>query len=148
MYSSKHSHKGNHMNKSYLTVILTLTCLLGMGASACAQDTEGVVAKVPFEFVAGARTLPAGTYTIGRLSQDAHLGLIIRSNDNSEFLLPVVVDEACAEKGTLSFQHVGDKYFLTQVDTPAGVYAFSIPRAMTILAQVKVQGTLSSAGSN
>lgn len=136
------------MNKSYLTVVLTLTCLLGLGTSACAQDTEGVVAKVPFEFVVGARTMPAGTYSIGRLTQDAHAGLIIRSSDNGALLLPVAVDQDSAEQATLTFEHVGDKYFLTKADTPAGVYIFAIPRSMTVLAQVKVHGTLSSAGSN
>jgi hypothetical protein len=136
------------MNKSYLTVVLTLTCLLGLGTSARAQDTEGVVAKVPFEFVVGARTMPAGTYSIGRLTQDAHAGLIIRSSDNGALLLPVAVDQDSAEQATLTFEHVGDKYFLTKADTPAGVYIFAIPRSMTVLAQVKVHGTLSSAGSN
>ena len=38
------------MMKSYLTVVLTLTCLLGSGISAHAQDTEGVRVKVPFQF--------------------------------------------------------------------------------------------------
>ena len=136
------------MNKSYLTVVLTLTCLLGLGTSARAQDTEGVVAKVPFEFVAGARTMPAGTYSIGRLTQDAHSGVIIRSSDNGTFLLPAAVDDDSGEQATLTFEHVGDKYFLTKADTPAGVYVFAVPRAMTVLAQVKVHGTLSSAGSN
>src|SRR6202162_2683941 len=114
------------MNKSYFIAVLTLTCLLGLGTSARAQDTEGVVAKIPFEFIAGSRTMPAGTYSIGRLSQDAHLGLIIQSHDNGALLLPVAVDEDSAEKATLSFEHVGDKYFLTKADTPAGGSLFSI----------------------
>jgi hypothetical protein len=148
MNSSKHFDKGKHMKKSYLTVVLTLTCLLGLGTSGFAQDTEGVVAKIPFEFVAGGRTMPAGTYTIGRLFQDAHLGLMIRNYDDSALLLPIVVDGSSAEQSTLSFEHVGGKYFLSKVGTPAGVYTMKTPRAATMLAQVKVQGTSSSAGSN
>ena len=58
------------MKKTYLTAVLTLACMLGVGISARAQDTEGVRVKVPFEFVAGGATLPAGTYTVGRLSFD------------------------------------------------------------------------------
>jgi len=38
------------MKKSYLTAVLTLTCLLGLGISARAQDAEGVRVNVPFEF--------------------------------------------------------------------------------------------------
>jgi hypothetical protein len=67
------------MKKAYLTAVLTLTCMLGLGISARAQDTEGVRVNVPFEFVAGGATLPAGTYTVGRLSLEAFSGIAISS---------------------------------------------------------------------
>ena len=56
------------MKKSSLSVVLTLTCLLGLGVGARAQDVNKIVSNVPFEFVAGGVTLPAGTYTLGGLS--------------------------------------------------------------------------------
>jgi hypothetical protein len=136
------------MKKSYLTAVLTLTCLLGVGISARAQDTEGVRVNVPFEFVAGGTTLPAGTYSVGRLSGDAHSGIAIRGYGNGAFVLPMVVDGTPAEQPKLSFEHVGDKYFLSEVDTPGGVYSFTLPRAMVELVQVKDQGTVSSSGAN
>jgi hypothetical protein len=46
------------MKKSYLTAVLTLTCLLGVGISARAQDTEGVRVQVPFEFMVEAPLCP------------------------------------------------------------------------------------------
>jgi hypothetical protein len=46
------------MKTSYFTAVLTLTCLLGLGISAHAQDARGVVVNIPFEFVAGGATLP------------------------------------------------------------------------------------------
>lgn len=59
------------MKKSYLTVVLTLTCLLGPSLSAHAQDASRVVVTVPFEFVVtGSKTMPAGTYRIDRVSPD------------------------------------------------------------------------------
>ena len=136
------------MKKSYLTVLLTLTCLLGLRISAGAQDTNRVVATVPFEFVAGGETLPAGTYSIGRLSPDSGPGLVIRSYDNSAFLLPIVFDGASVDQTKLAFTRVGDKYFLSKIETSAGVYTIGIPRAMTKVAQLKDQGTLSSSGTN
>jgi hypothetical protein len=135
------------MNKSYLTVVITLTCMLGLGLSARAQDTEGVRVNVPFEFVAGGSTLPAGTYTVGRASADAHSGITIRSYGHSALALPLVVDGTSAEQPKLSFEHVGDKYFLSKVDTPGGIYTFATPRAMTNLAQMKTNGTASSGGN-
>ena len=49
---------------------------------------------VPFEFVAGGATLPAGTYTVSRVSSEATQALVIRGYDNGAFVLPVVFDGA------------------------------------------------------
>ena len=136
------------MKASYFTAVLTLTCLLGLGISARAQDTEGVRVNVPFEFVAGGTTLPAGTYTVGRVSLDEHSVIAISSYRHGAFVLPIAVDGTPAEQPKLSFEHVGDKYFLSEVDTPGGVYSFTLPRAMVELVQVKDQGTVSSSGAN
>jgi hypothetical protein len=136
------------MKKSYLTAVLTLTCLLGVGISAHAQDTEGVRVKVPFEFVAGGTTLPAGTYTVGRLSADASSGITIHGNGNGAVMLPTVVNATPAEQPKLSFEHVGDKYFLSEAETPGGIYTFAVPRAMVMLAQKKDHSTVSSSGGN
>ena len=136
------------MKKSYLTVALTLTCLLGLGISARARDTEEVRVNVPFEFVAGGTTLPAGTYSVGRLSVSAYSGVAIRGYGKAVFVLPIVVDGTPAGQPELSFEHVGGKYFLSEVETPGGVYTFALPRAMVALAQVKDQGTVSSGGAN
>ena len=136
------------MKKSYLTAVLTLTCLLGLGISARAQDTGGVRVNVPFEFVAGGATLPAGTYTVGRLWVEASSVIVIRSVGHGAFVLPMVVDGTHAGQPKLSFEHVGDKFFLSEVDTPAGIYTFVLPRAMVALAQMKDQGTVSSGGTN
>ena len=143
------------MKKSYLSIALTLTCLLGLGISARAQDLSKIAATVPFDFVAGGETLPAGTYSVSRVSSGDPRSLVIRSNDNSVFLLPVFFDGGpvsvnggSADHAELGFEHVGDKYFLSTVETLGGVYAFRTPRAMTQVAQMKDHGTASSSGSN
>jgi hypothetical protein len=143
------------MKKSFLTVVLTLTCLLGLGISAHAQDADRLVVNVPFDFVAGGETLPAGTYSVSRVSPEANRALVIRSDDNSVFLLPmffdgspVSVNGVSADRTELGFEHVGDKYFLTKVETLGGVYAFRTPQAMTQLAQIKDHSTGSPSGSN
>jgi hypothetical protein len=135
------------MKKSYLTIALTLTSLLGQGISARAQEAGGVSVTVPFEFsVAGSKTLPAGTYRIERVSRDSHSGLIIRSDENSAFLLPMTVEAVSAE-AKLDFEHVGDEYFLSKIATPAGVYTIQTPREITKLAKGKDHGTTSLSGN-
>jgi hypothetical protein len=136
------------MNKSYLTAALTLTCLLGLGIKAHAQDTEGAIATIPFEFVAGGQILPAGTYTVSRTAHDAHSGVTIRSYDNVVFMLPVVVDGAFTQQPRLSFGHVGGEYFLSKVETPGGTYTFAKPRTLPMLAQKKDHSTMPSPSGN
>jgi hypothetical protein len=140
--------KGEIMKKSFSAVVLTLTCLLGFGISARAQDLDKVVVNVPFEFVAGGQTLPAGGYSVSRVSDQAFPALVIRSSDNSAFLLPMFFDGVSADHAELSFKHVGGKYFLSEVKTPAGVYAIRTPRPMTQVARMKDQGAMSSSGNN
>jgi hypothetical protein len=94
-----------------------------------------------------------GTYEVSLQSGEVRkaglrIRVQIRSYDDSALLLPIVVDGRSTEQSTLAFEHVGDKYFLSKVGTPAGVYTMKTPRAATMLAQVKVHGTLSSAGSD
>jgi hypothetical protein len=136
------------MKKSYLIAVLTLICFLGLGISARAQDTEGVRVNVPFEFVAGGATLPAGTYTVGRLSLDAFSGIAISSYGRGAFASPIAVDGTRVEQAKLKFEHVGGMYFLSEADTPGGVYTFALPRALVALAQTKDQGSASSGGTN
>jgi hypothetical protein len=136
------------MKSSYFTAVLTLTCLLGLGISARAQDTEGVRVNVPFEFVAGGTTLPADTYTVGRVSLDEHSVIAISSYRHGAFVLPIAVDGTPAEQLKLSFEYVGGKHFLREAATSGGIYTFALPRAMVAVAQAKDQGTVSSSGTN
>ncbi len=136
------------MNKSHLLVALTLACVVGLGISASAQDTEGVIVKVPFEFVAGGKTMPADTYSIGRISSEGGPALAIRSYNNGALLLPVAVNGDLAGHAQLRFEHVGDRYFLKTIETPGGVYTIATPRAITTLAQAKAHSTSSSSGTN
>jgi hypothetical protein len=140
--------KGEIMKKFYFIAVLTLTCAFGLGISARAQDADGVVVEVPFEFVAGGKTLPAGAYTVSRVFPESQPGLVIQSYDNSAFLLPIIFDGTGAKQATLAFNHVEDKYFLSKVETPIGTYTIGMPRAMTKVAQTKDRVTLSSSGTN
>jgi hypothetical protein len=135
------------MNKSYLSVVLSVICLLGLGEGARAQDAGKVVSNVPFEFVVGGVTLPAGVYTVGKASPDVFSSLVlIRSQSKGALLLPIAFDEAPAERGAFDFEHVGDRYFLSKIKTPQGVYTFRTPQATTKVAQVKDHGTVTYSG--
>ena len=136
------------MRKQFLSSVLMLTCVLGLGLGAQAEGNDKVVTNVPFEFSAGGATLPAGIYTVDRVTTPSNSHLIIRNRENGAFLLPVTFDGASVEGALFTFQHVGNKYFLSKVKTPAGVYTIGTPRALTSEAQKKTTDGLASSGTN
>jgi hypothetical protein len=139
------------MKKLYFTAVLMSICLLGVGVSARAQDVDAVVVSVPFEFVAGGATLPAGEYRVGRVNPGVNHELAISGySTGSAFLLPLAFDVGSASEPTLSFEHVGGKYFLSKIKTLGGVYTMPASREMIMLGQANrpSPSALSSSGSN
>jgi hypothetical protein len=95
---------GEIMNKSYVSAALELTCLLGVGVSARAQDADVVVGSVPFEFVAGGATLPPGEYGASRVNPGGNRQLAINCyNEGRAYLLPPSFNDDSAKEPTLSF---------------------------------------------
>lgn len=139
------------MKKQYLTVLFTLICVLGLGLGARAQEEDTVVAKVPYDFVVGGQLLPAGTYTVSRIDSSSGLkALEISSYETraSTFLIPTFFNDVQTGRAQLNFEHVGDKYFLSAVETPIGAYVLTIPPSAIKLAQMEQQGGASPSGSN
>jgi hypothetical protein len=137
------------MKKQYLTVLFTLICVLGLGLGARAQE-DTLVTKVPFDFVVGGKVLPAGTYRASRVnpaSGSRALQIISYETGASVFLMPTVFDDHQSGHAQLNFEHLGDEYFLSAIETPIGTYAISMPPAATKLAQTQQQSG-SHAGSN
>jgi hypothetical protein len=136
------------MKKSYLTAVLMLMCLLGVGVSARAQDADAVVASVPFEFVAGGATLPAGEYRVSRVNPGVNRELAIRGyNKGNAFVLPLAFDDGSDNEPTLSFEHVGGKYFLSRIKTLSGVYTMPASREMVMLGKANSPGRSTSSSS-
>jgi hypothetical protein len=136
------------MKNLLAAVALTMACLLGLSMNARAEDADRVVVNVPFAFVAGSQTLPAGTYSIGRVSDDSHSGIVIQNYKKSVLVLPSLVAGAPVQQLTVSFERVGEQYFLSKVETPAGAYIMGTPRAVTMAAKARDHGAVSSSGTN
>jgi len=137
------------MNKQYLTVLFTLICVLGLGLGARAQEEDIVVSNVPFDFVVGGKVLPAGNYRVSRVyPASGSPELEIRSHETraSVFVIPTVFDDAQTGHAQFNFEHLGDSYFLSAVETPIGTYAIDIPPSDIKLAQTQQQGGSRSGG--
>ena len=137
------------MTKSYLTAVLMLPFVLGVVVSARAQNADAVVVSVPFEFVAGGATLPAGQYRVTRVDPGVNRELAISGySTGCAFLLPRSFDDNPVDQPTLGFEHVGGKYFLSRIKTLGGVYTMPASREMIMLGQSSTQGTMSASGTN
>ena len=132
------------MRKQYLAAVLTLICLLGLGAGAQAEGNNEVVTNVPFEFVAGGITLSPGTYSVNRVGSAWDSHLIIHNREQGLFLLPTAFDGASLEGALLTFEHAGNRYFLSKVKTRAGVYTIGALRSVTTAAKKTYEGASSS----
>ncbi len=107
------------MIRRFSKMFLMLCLLVGMGASAAwAQtDTETTVeANVPYTFVVGNTTLPAGKYIIRMPDSSEPNVLEIRAaNGHTAVAFETEDTNQTPNKGELVFHKIGDNYFLSQV---------------------------------
>ncbi|MGE0129828.1 MAG: hypothetical protein AB7U82_17240 [Blastocatellales bacterium] len=89
-----------------------------MSAPAYAQSDERVIADIPFAFVVGDETLPAGEYVIKQGITNSPDVLLIRGEDNSNAVF-VMAQETQAtrtpDKTELVFNEIGNTYFLSKI---------------------------------
>ncbi len=138
------------MKKQYVTVLFTLICVVGLGLGARAQEQGTVVTKVPFDFVAGGKLLPAGTYRVSRVhphTGSRELEITSYETSASVFVIPTVFDDVQSGNAQLNFEHLGAMYFLSAIETPIGTYGLTMPTSAVKLAQADQQSA-SPSGSN
>jgi len=130
--------------KSYTRIMVAVTLLFGLSVAAKAESETGIVVTLPFQFVVRGKILPAGTYTAKQLSNDRFvLRLSNRANGTGVFVLPNEVENASAFMPRVSFQRVGEHYFLSAIQTADDVYNFPISRSALMEAAAKSPDTAS-----
>jgi hypothetical protein len=104
-----------------LARLATTTSLfvLALASISTAQVLEHPPLRVniPFEFVAGDTTLPAGAYTLRAFLSE--MEVISGKKNQIVTMAPPILEGAPGKRGLLIFHQVGDKYFLAEV-WPAG----------------------------
>jgi hypothetical protein len=109
---------------------LLRTSLLAVVAAAAVygQSPETFKVNVPFDFIVGGQTLPAGQYRVEqRFIPDV---VVINSADHTRGAIvigPGLQSVAAQKDGKLVFHRYGNTYFLTEVWGP-GNYGRQIPK--------------------
>ena len=129
--------------------LLILTSLCGLVVGARAETRPEVIVTIPYAFVAGGRTLPAGRYTVNRLSDDRRSGLSIVSYEQRSgvFVLTTQFENQPADDAKVRFERVGDMYYLSSIETLDGVYTVPVPRSISVVAKSKHGGSVSASGT-
>ncbi|MCA1635920.1 MAG: hypothetical protein LC802_20070 [Acidobacteria bacterium] len=99
-------------------VIFGLLLTLAASQTLAAQSRGRLVVQIPFDFVAGQERLPAGLYTISRISRDTGKALLIRSADGRASVTVLTNSaEADGKEPQVSFKRYGDQYFLALISS-------------------------------
>jgi hypothetical protein len=107
------------------SMLVGVLCLAGVSGTAYAGVTDVLEVKVPFPFIVGDQTLPAGEYRIQR--DDYSTALMIRSEHGVASAIlntrPATTAAPRGEQPSLQFKHVENKYLLSNVWMPDGLGA-------------------------
>ena len=104
---------------------LAAVMLVTVPSPARAQH-DGLVSNVPFEFVAGERTLARGVYEVSRAEGQANVFMLRNDRGAIVVLGQRVGTETSADTPELVFHRYGDEYFLHEIRF-SGRRAFLVP---------------------
>ncbi len=138
------------MRKQCLRILIALIGAAGLGMAAKGQVVDQIVVNIPYEFVVGGKTLPAGTYTVKRLSDTDPSVLILSSFENraSAIVLPTQVESSSDDKTQVSFEEVGGEHFLSKIETADHLFTISVSRSAILEAAAKSHSGTSASGSS
>ncbi|MEP6911846.1 MAG: hypothetical protein ABI923_03775 [bacterium] len=107
--------KKNILKSFTMLTLLVAVALAGAVVSANAQSTS-IKANIPFEFVVGDKTLPAGAYSV-TTANAAFDALRIQSADgkNSAVRLSGPTEQKNKSRARMVFHRYGHNYFLAEV---------------------------------
>jgi hypothetical protein len=93
--------------------------VLGLCTVTKAEARDAIKLTVPFEFIVDCQALPAGMYSLSRVADDKLGGLILRNETarTSVFVHPAEVADGSSDKPEVSFERVGEVYFLSEIRT-------------------------------
>ena len=120
--------------KTYLLrIMLPVFAFAALAFTAKAQTSDQLNVNVPYEFVVGGKTLPAGTYHVSRVSDLSQGGLVLSSFENhtGALVVPSEWENPQPGKTALVFEEIDGQYFLTKIETADHVFTIRPSPAAT-----------------
>jgi hypothetical protein len=118
--NSKEGREGD-MKKQTLKTFTMWSLLLMLTAVSVAAQSERSKITIPFSFIVGEKTLPAGEYTVEPNRRNSDRYWLVQNRDSRTsclFTTMSVRANQTQEETKLVFHRYGDQYFLSQIWTP------------------------------
>ncbi|HEX8175407.1 MAG TPA: hypothetical protein VF543_09830 [Pyrinomonadaceae bacterium] len=116
--------------KSFVVVMLAVSLV---SLTAQAQSANQLKASIPFSFIIGNQTLPAGEYTVKYVNQSSGKSALLFKSVDGRTSRIVNMNTAQANraemKASLVFNQYGESYFLSEVWTGSDQYGLSLPKS-------------------
>jgi len=105
------------MTQQALRTIATLGFLLMLTAVPAYSQAEQLRANIPFPFIVGEKTLPAGAYSIERVRRDSTLVWLLQQRESrgTAVFITSPIRSQTQEEAKLVFHRYGEEYFLVQI---------------------------------
>lgn len=119
------------MKKNFLIAMMSFVLSISGLATARAQVVDTVEADIPFGFTVNDNTLPAGEYSIRRVSPENPGVMVISSKEghqNAHFVVNSAQAKTEPHKTELIFDRVGDQYFLSEIFESWDVNGVQLPK--------------------
>jgi hypothetical protein len=100
-----------------LALVVGLALAAGVQSSNAQITSHGVTAMIPFDFIVGEKTLPAGRYLVSSATSDS-AGLKIQNQEGKSVAFRLsnpLTETSQKRKVRMVFHRYGQQYFLTQV---------------------------------
>jgi hypothetical protein len=135
--------RGEKMKKRYLTLVFAFVAVLSLSAGVVAQERHELNVKVPFDFYAAGKNMPAGEYAVTRISENGLNGLRLSTDDGKATVYVLPTEFAGSSDGAaakMGFERVGSDRFLSYIVTEGGTYNISFEKSVETVARMKQHG--------
>jgi hypothetical protein len=142
--------KGAPMKTIYVRFFFAFFALAAFAVASRAQAVDKLVVNIPHDFVASGKTLPAGTYTINRINDFNNTELSLFSFESRDGVLLISSDVAPTreDKPALTFNQVGNQYFLTKIETLDHIFTIPVSAKPAVQVAMKNQSAPAASGAS
>jgi len=130
------------MKRNYVRMLVVSLFVASIGVAAQAGEPDQLLVNIPYNFVVGGKTLPAGAYRVSRVSDNDLHQIAISSVDtgSSVLTLSAQVQQASHFQPKITFQHAGDQNFLSKIQTENHVFTIAVSKSALAEAAAKAEG--------